>query len=239
MSEMKEDMIELMDEDKDDEMTIGAKLRLGFIRKVYGIIFFQLLITTGVIYFVMSSPAIMTYMITYYWLSIFTSIITIIFMIMLICCKLSNVVPVNYIILILLTIFEAITVSFTTIYFDPISVLTCAGLTMLIVFGLTMYACFTKTDVTLMGGFLLSCSILLFFLGIIGIFFQSYFYMMFLNCCGVLLGSVYLIYDTQLVVGNKTNLLKLDNYILGALLIYLDIIILFLRILRLLGKKKK
>ena len=42
MSEMKEDMIELMDEDKDDEMKIGAKLRLGFIRKVYGIIFFQL-----------------------------------------------------------------------------------------------------------------------------------------------------------------------------------------------------
>ena len=239
MSEMKEDMIELMDEDKDDEMTIGAKLRLGFIRKVYGIIFFQLLITTGVIYFVMSSPAIMTYMITYHWLSIFTSLITIIFIIMLICCKLSNVVPANYIILILFTIFEAITVSFTTIYFDPISVLTCAGLTMLIVFGLTMYACFTKTDVTLMGGFLLSCSILLFFLGIIGIFFQSYFYMMFLNCCGVLLGSVYLIYDTQLVVGNKTNLIKLDDYIMGALLIYMDIIILFLRILRLLGKKKK
>ena len=100
MSEMKEDMIELMDEDRDDEKMIQAKLRLGFIRKVYGIIFFQLLITTGVIYFVMSSPAIMTYMITYYWLSIFTSIITIIFMIMLICCKLSNVVPANYIILI-------------------------------------------------------------------------------------------------------------------------------------------
>ena len=51
MSEMKEDMIELMDEDRDDEKMIQAKLRLGFIRKVYGIIFFQLLITTGVIYF--------------------------------------------------------------------------------------------------------------------------------------------------------------------------------------------
>ena len=91
----------------------------------------------------------------------------------------------------------------------------------------------------MMGGFLLSFSLILFFLGIIGIFFRSYFYQMFLDSLGVLLMSLYLIYDTQLVIGQKKNFIEMDLYILGAMMIYLDIISLFLKILRLLGKKKK
>ena len=102
-----------------------------------------------------------------------------------------------------------------------------------------MYACFTKRDMTMMGGFLFCFSLILFFLGIIGIFFRSYFYQMFLDSLGVLLMSLYLIYDTQLVIGQKKNFIEMDLYILGAMMIYLDIISLFLKILRLLGKKKK
>ena len=62
---------------------------------------------------------------------------------------------------------------------------------------------------------------------------------MFLNSIGVLLMSLYLIYDTQLVIGEKQLLILIDDYIYGALLIYLDIISLFIRILRLLATKKK
>ena len=87
--------------------------------------------------------------------------------------------------------------------------------------------------------FLLYLSLILIFLGIIGIFFRSYFYQMFLDSLGVLLMSLYLIYDTQLVIGQKKNFIEMDLYILGAMMIYLDIISLFLKILRLLGKKKK
>ena len=46
----------------------------------------------------------------------------------------------------------------------------------------------------------------------------------------------YLIYDTQLIMGGKTHSLSLDDYILGAMMIYLDIIIMFLEILKLLAK---
>ena len=110
---------------------------------------------------------------------------------------------------------------------------------MIIVLGLSLYACFTKRDMTMMGGFLLSFSLILLFLGIIGIFFRSYFYQMLLDSLGVLLMSLYLIYDTQLVVGQKKEFIKLDLYILGAMMIYLDIVTLFLKILRLFGTKKK
>ena len=239
MADLKVDDIELMNEDKEEDYQIEKQLRKGFIRKVYGTIFFQLLITTAVVYYVMNNESIMNYMFQNTNLIFLPLILSIGIMLILVCTQASQQVPLNYILLIAFTLLEAFMVSFTTIYFDPISVLACAGMTMIIVFGLSMYACFTKRDMTMMGGFLLSFSLILIFLGIIGIFFRSYFYQMFLDSLGVLLMSLYLIYDTQLVIGQKKNFIEMDLYILGAMMIYLDIISLFLKILRLLGKKKK
>ena len=235
---MKEDSLELMDEKQEEKVTFET-IRRGFIRKVYGIILFQLIITTIVVYYAMTNELIMKYMYANVWPLYTSCVAAIILVIILICGQLTQVIPVNYFILIFITLLEAIMVSYTTIYFEPVSVLACAGLTMVIVFGLTMYACFTKRDITMMGGFLFCCSLLLIFLGFIGIFFRSHFYQMFLNSIGVLLMSLYLIYDTQLVIGNKRHLINIDDYIYAALLIYLDIISLFIRILRLLGSKKK
>ena len=238
MADFKDEAFELMSEENENK-EIERKLRNGFIRKVYGTIFFQLLITTAVVYYVMINESIMNYMFQNTNLIFLPLILSIGIMLILVCTKASQQVPLNYILLIAFTLLEAFMVSFTTIYFDPISVLACAGMTMIIVFGLSMYACFTKRDMTMMGGFLLSFSLILIFLGIIGIFFRSYFYQMFLDSLGVLLMSLYLIYDTQLVIGQKKNFIEMDLYILGAMMIYLDIISLFLKILRLLGKKKK
>ena len=50
---------------------------------------------------------------------------------------------------------------------------------------------------------------------------------------GVLLFSIYLIVDTQLIV-NKNGLSK-EDYILGALILYMDIVTIFIYILQLLG----
>ena len=51
--------------------------------------------------------------------------------------------------------------------------------------------------------------------------------------------SVYLLVDTQMILGGKHKSLDFDNYVLGALIIYMDIVSLFLQILKILGKKKK
>ncbi len=50
--------------------------------------------------------------------------------------------------------------------------------------------------------------------------------------------SIYLIIDTQLIIGGRNQELSLDNYILGAAMLYIDIIQLFLQILRLLGDRR-
>jgi FtsH-binding integral membrane protein len=54
--------------------------------------------------------------------------------------------------------------------------------------------------------------------------------------CVVLLG-LFLIHDTQLIVGKGKWRLGLDDYIIGALIIYVDIITIFLYLLMLFGKK--
>ena len=50
---------------------------------------------------------------------------------------------------------------------------------------------------------------------------------------------VYILIDTQLILGGKNKELTLDNYVMGAMILYVDIIGLFLKILQLLGEKKK
>lgn len=50
--------------------------------------------------------------------------------------------------------------------------------------------------------------------------------------------SLYLIIDTQLILGGRNKELTLDNYVLGAIMLYMDIIGLFLEILKLLGKQR-
>jgi len=50
----------------------------------------------------------------------------------------------------------------------------------------------------------------------------------------VIFYGFYLCYDTQLIMGGKENEIDLDDYIIGAIMIYLDVIIIFLKILSLL-----
>ena len=51
--------------------------------------------------------------------------------------------------------------------------------------------------------------------------------------------TIYLLVDTQLLLGGKKKSVSLDDYALGAVIIYTDIIQLFLQILKVLGEKKK
>lgn len=53
--------------------------------------------------------------------------------------------------------------------------------------------------------------------------------------CGIFY-NMFLISDTQKVLGNSKRSLDLDDYILGATIIYLDIIEMFLDILSILGE---
>ena len=71
--------------------------------------------------------------------------------------------------------------------------------------------------------------------GIISIFWRNPFVQLVYACLGALVFSIYLIYDTQLVIGKGQFSYSLDDAYLAAIQLYLDIINLFLFILQILG----
>ena len=100
MADLKVDDIELMNEDKEEDYQIEKQLRKGFIRKVYGTIFFQLLITTVVVYYVMINESIQKFMQENVNLCLIPFFLSIGIMLLLVCTKLAQKVPINYILLI-------------------------------------------------------------------------------------------------------------------------------------------
>ena len=111
-------------------------------------------------------------------------------------------------------------------------------LTLITVFSLSMYAMNTKKDFTVCGGALFTCLILLIFSTLIFIFLPIPLSNLLFTYISLVLFSIYLIYDTQLLIGKGRVKFSEDDYILAAINIYLDVIILFLKILQIFGDKK-
>ena len=105
--------------------------------------------------------------------------------------------------------------------------------------GITAYAYNTKTDFTLMGSLFVTMSIGLIGLALLSCFMSFVAWWHPLICALMVVAyGLYLIYDTQLIAGGHEYSLTYDEYIVGAMLIYVDIMMLFIEILRLLGDKR-
>lgn len=215
---------------------INSMMRMGFIRKVYGILSIQLLLTVAFMScaFIESFNIFLKTHLVYFWIALAGSLIIIL---PLICFKkLARGVPQNYILLFLWTLCESYMLATAVAYYDPRIVMLAGIMTMAITVSLTIYACTTKTDFTFLGGllFCLVCMMLCWgiFSLIFGVIFETLYCIL-----GLLLYSVYLIYDTQLIMGKFGVEFTIDDYIYAALNIYIDIIQIFLYLLQLFGRR--
>lgn len=87
-----------------------------------------------------------------------------------------------------------------------------------------------------MGGVLFVAVIILMLFGIIAIFFPGKTITIVYASAGALLFSIYLIYDTQLMMGGEHKYsISPEEYIFAALNLYLDIINIFMYILTIIG----
>ena len=121
-------------------------------------------------------------------------------------------------------------------YYDKKIVFSAAAMTCGATLAITTYACTTKKDFTLCGGMLFATMFLLFLAGIFSFFFNSFFYTLFCFI-GVIFYSIYLIYDTQLIMGHLGVKYEIDDYVIASMNVYIDIIQIFLRIMELLGSR--
>ena len=103
--------------------------------------------------------------------------------------------------------------------------------------ALTGYACVTKTDMTYMGGLLSTLTMMVVLILILFSFFMGA--VAYLILIGVLIAllSLWIVHDTQLIIGGKHRAaeLQIDDYIIGAMIIYSDILVGFIYLLQIIG----
>ncbi|WWD19865.1 hypothetical protein CI109_104332 [Kwoniella shandongensis] len=206
-----------------------AEIRLAFIRKVYSILFVQLLVTSFVslamsfpkaVEFTQANPWFM-------WIPLVGSFVSLFFVYWK-----RHHHPANLILLGLFTIFESMMIGTITSYYDSAIVLQALFITLGVFAGLTLFTFQTKFDFASFAPFL--------FVGIWGLLTASLVQLFLpfnanvdlgIACFSTLLFSGFVLYDTQQIMKR----LSVDEAILGALTLYLDFLNLFLSILRILN----
>merc|ERR1712112_165073 len=223
-------------------------VRRGFIRKVYSIISVQLLLTFGVCFLFKSVGAIRYGLHPgnagpLFWsVLVICAVITFGVIIAMSCVKkLRRSFPTNFILLALFTLAESVIIGMNVIPYDDDVVLIAAGCTAGVVIVLTIFAFQTKIDFTVCGGALV-CVLFVFVLFGFLMAFLPYVETLHLLYAGigVLIFSLYLVYDTQMMMGGEHKYsVSPEEYIFAAIAIYLDKINIFLQILRLVAAAKK
>ncbi|KAF3939765.1 hypothetical protein ABW19_dt0209628 [Dactylella cylindrospora] len=207
-------------------------IRQRFVSKVYTILFVQLLATgalsAGTFYsngfksWVQSNGWMM-------WISLFGSIGALI----AVYWKRKSY-PTNYYLLALFTGLEAYSVAVITSFYDSKIVLQAVVITAVVFLGLTLFALQTKYDFTQWQGILFTSLWILIGVGIFSIFFfPSSGVELAYSIGGVIIFSGYVLVDTQLIMKHFTP----DEEVAAAISLYLDIINLFINILRILNNQ--
>jgi protein lifeguard len=115
------------------------------------------------------------------------------------------------------------------------TVFTAISATAAVSIGLTIYAFTTDNDLTIWGGLLWGCSLGILVLTVVAIVLKVRWLTILVSALTIILFSIYLIYDTQMIIGGRRREFSIDDYILASLELYVDIIILFLEILKTIG----
>lgn len=218
---------------------LSSDSRMGFIRKVYGIVFCQLTVTALWIAIVSCNQQFFYNFLRSRYELLFLSVTGFLVTLYALACyqELARRVPLNYYLLAVFTICFSYVASFTTVFYDPQTVMIAGATTAAMVGGLTLYAVTTKTDYSVMFAFLWSLAITLFVATIFALFMRNQALKIFVTVLAIMILSIYIIYDTQLIFGQRSIELSIDDYVFGAMILYLDIMRLFFELLKLLGKK--
>lgn len=217
-----------------DVASCELPVRQLFIRKVYLLLTIQLMASVLVGYIVRSSDPILTWTLENPWILIVNLFASIGFMVAAFFKARSY--PVNLALLGGFTVFESFTLGIACAFVESTVVIEAILLTLIIFIGLTLFAFQTKYDFIswqgtlgmILWGLIGWGFIMIFFPGNKGI--ENVY-----SFIGAIVFSVYIIIDTQKIM--KTC--HLDDEVIATILLYLDIINLFLFILRLLNNNRE
>ncbi|GAB6031888.1 transmembrane BAX inhibitor [Chamberlinius hualienensis] len=213
-------------------------IRRAFVRKVYLILMVQLLFTFGIValfffqknvkQFVRTNPPV-------YYASYAVFLVT--YMTLVCCSSVRRRYPANVICLSIFTMSMAYMTGTITSFYDTQTVFIAAGMCAGVCLGITLLSMWSKFDVTGCGFFLAMISWTLFWFGIMCAW--TYNDVMYTVYCALftILMMMFLAFDTQLILGGKRHELSPEDYIAGAVCLYVDIVLIFWLLLSLFGRR--
>lgn len=208
----------------------------GFVFKVYGIITTQLFITFFICLIPVMNEDIGSCFLRYSIpIVVVSSLIFIGSLIQLI--FYSNFyrrVPYNYLLLLLITICMSLILATACATVEAITVFVSIIITMAMMCSLTIAAFVIKDVISFYLGILIimaNCFVAFF---ILAFFVDLAIGRAMLGCVAVIIFGMFLLYDTKMIMSNDSIEVGCDEYILAAIVLYLDIIMLFLKVLELL-----
>ncbi|KAF0035045.1 hypothetical protein F2P81_012803 [Scophthalmus maximus] len=189
-------------------------IRRTFIRKVYAILMVQLLVTVAIVGLFTFCAPVRFFIQTHPGLYMASYIMFFFTYIALSCCGDLS-------------------------FYNTKSVLLCLGITALVCLSVTIFSFQSKIDVTSYQGVLFSLCMVMLLCAITISIVVPFGYVPWLHALyavtGAVLFTLFLAFDTQMLLGNKRYSISPEEYIFATLSLYLDVIYLFSFLLQLLG----
>ncbi|NP_001072357.1 protein lifeguard 2 [Xenopus tropicalis] len=218
-------------------------VRRGFIRKVYAILMIQLLVTVAVVALFTFCDPVKGYIQAnpgWYWASYAVFFST--YLVLACCSGPRRKFPWNLILLCIFTLSMAYITGMLSSFYNTKSVILCLGITALVCMSVTLFSFQSKIDFTSCQGVLFVLSMVLLFSGIFLVILIPFQYIPWLHAVYAVIGAIvftmFLAFDTQMLMGSRRYSLSPEEYIFGALNIYLDIIYIFSFLLQLFGTQE-
>jgi FtsH-binding integral membrane protein len=223
-------------ESKEPEMLkIYLSIRSKFMLKVYGILLFQFIFTFGII-LICQIKIIKKYLLSQKTLcisllAVFAFVYLFAFTIFLCRSDLMRRVPINYIVIVLITICETIVLTYISIFFQLEIIIAAITFLTAICLAIFFISLFNQIDIKNLYMTLITLFFCALNYGILALIYRSN-YLYFLYCLiAAIFYTLFIVYDTTIIRDD----FDLDDYAYGALTLYFDIIRLFIIILQIIG----
>ncbi|XP_003385460.1 PREDICTED: protein lifeguard 4-like [Amphimedon queenslandica] len=207
-------------------------LRLGFLRKVYGILTAQLCLTLIVGIACMTSQTVKGFVQGSPVLIIGLTIGALVSLIALIVMR--HQTPINFILLGIFTLSESISLGSIITYYDQGIVIKAFIITTAVFVSLTLYSMQSKYDYSTWGASLFTLLCILIVASFMQVFFWSEALDFVISVGGALIFCGFILFDTYRIMHRHST----EDYIIAAVELYLDFINLFIYILRILDALK-
>ncbi|KAM3858844.1 protein lifeguard 4 [Diretmus argenteus] len=213
--------------------TASIQIRMDFLRKVYSLLSVQIILTTATSAVFMFSQTIKDFVHASPAVVLVSAVGSLVLLLALAVYRHQH--PINLYLLFAFTLLEAISVATALTFYEYSIVLQAFVLTCAVFVGLTAYTFQSKRDFSKLGAGLFACLWILIIASFMRVFFNTDTTELLMAGAGALVFCGFIIYDTHLLM----HQLSPEEHVLASINLYLDIVNLFLHLLRLLDSMKK